>query len=41
MEVVGKYLGPAQDSALFADFRRHNAPCVPALRTLHQATFVR
>jgi hypothetical protein len=31
----------AQDGALFADFRRHNAHWFPALRTLHRTTFVR
>lgn len=41
MEVVGEYLGLAQDSALFAYFRRHYAHFFPALRTLHRTTFVR
>ena len=41
MEVVGEYLGLAQDSALFACFRRHYAHFFPALRTLHRTTFVR
>ena len=33
MEVVGEYLGLAQDSALFAYFRRHYAHFFPALRS--------
>ncbi len=41
MEVVGEYLGLAQDSALFAYVRRHYAHFFPALRTLHRTTFVR
>jgi hypothetical protein len=41
LEVVGEYLGLAQDSALFAYFRRHSAHFFPALRTLHRTTFVR
>jgi hypothetical protein len=41
MEVVGEYLGLAQDSALFADCRQHDAHCFPAVRTLHRTTFVR
>jgi hypothetical protein len=41
MEVVGEYLGLAQDSALFASFRRHYTHFFPALRTLHRTTFVR
>jgi hypothetical protein len=41
MEVVGEYLGLAQDSTLFAYFRRHSAHFFPALRTLHRSTFVR
>jgi len=41
MEVVGEYLGLAQDSALFAYFRRHYTHFFPALRTLHRTTFVR
>jgi hypothetical protein len=41
MEVVGEYLGLAQDSALFAYFRRHYAHFFPALRALHRTTFVR
>jgi hypothetical protein len=41
MEVVGEYLGLAQESALFAYFRQHYAHFFPALRTLHRTTFVR
>jgi hypothetical protein len=41
LEVVGEYLGLEQDSALFADFRRHYVHDFPALRTLHRTTFVR
>jgi hypothetical protein len=41
MEVVGTYLGLAQDSALFAYFRRHYAHFFPCLRQLHRTTFVR
>jgi Transposase DDE domain len=41
MEVVGEYLGLAQDSALFAYFRRHYAHFFPAPRALHRTTFVR
>jgi hypothetical protein len=41
MEVVGEYLGVAQESALFAYFRRHYAHFFPALRSLHRTTFVR
>jgi hypothetical protein len=41
MEVVGEYLGLAQESALFAYFRRHYAHYFPALRSLHRTTFVR
>ena len=41
MEVVGEYLGLAQDSALFAYFRRHYAHFFPALPRLHHTTFVR
>jgi Transposase DDE domain len=41
MAVVGEYLGLAQDSALFASFRRHSAHFFPSLRTLHRTTFVR
>ena len=41
MEVVGEYLGLAQDSALFAYFRRHYTHFFPALRTVHRTTFVR
>ena len=40
MEVVGEYLGLAQDSALFAYFRRHYTHFFPALLTLHRTTFV-
>jgi hypothetical protein len=41
MEVVGEYLGLAQDSALFAYFRHHYAHFFPALSRLHRTTFVR
>ena len=41
MEVVGEYLGLAQDSALFAYFRRHYAHFFPALRTLRRTSFIR
>lgn len=41
MEVVGAYLGLAQDTALFAYFRRHWAHFFPALRQVHRTTFVR
>jgi Transposase DDE domain len=41
MEVVGEYLGLAQDSALFAYFRQHYAHFFPALARLHRTTFVR
>jgi hypothetical protein len=41
MEVVGAYLGLAQDTALFAYFRRHWAHFFPALRRVHRTTFVR
>jgi hypothetical protein len=41
MEVVGEYLGLAQDTALFAYFRRHYAHFFPALARLHRTTFVR
>ncbi len=41
MEVVGEYLGLAQDSALFAYFRRHYSHFFPALSRLHRTTFVR
>src|SRR5262249_48297890 len=41
MEVVGEYLGLAQDSALFAYVRQHYAHFFPALRQLHRTTFVR
>lgn len=41
MEVVGEYLGLAQDSALFAYFRQHYAHFFPALRRLHRTTWVR
>jgi hypothetical protein len=41
MEVVGEYLGLAQDSTLFTFFRRHYTHFFPALRTLHRTTFVR
>ena len=41
MEVIGEYLGLAQDSALFAYFRQHYAHFFPALCRLHRTTFVR
>src|SRR6185312_12432730 len=41
MEVVGKYLGLAQDTAVVAYFRRHYAHFFPALRQVHRTTFVR
>jgi hypothetical protein len=41
MEVVGEYLGLAQDSALFAYFRQHYAHFFPAMSHLHRTTFVR
>jgi hypothetical protein len=41
MEVVGEYLGLAQDSAVFAYFRQHYAHFFPAVRSLHRTTFVR
>jgi hypothetical protein len=41
MEVFGQYLGVAQDTALFAYFRRHWAHFFPALRCVHRTTFVR
>jgi len=41
MEVVGEYLGLAQDRALFAYFRQHYAHFFPALAHLHRTTFVR
>jgi hypothetical protein len=41
MEVVGEYLGLAQDTALFGYFRQHYAHFFPALARLHRTTFVR
>lgn len=41
MEVVGEYLGLAQDCALFAYFRQHYPHFFPALQHLHRTTFVR
>lgn len=41
MEVVGEYLGLAQDTALLAYFQRHWAHFFPALRQVHRTTFVR
>ena len=41
MEVVGAYLGLAQDSALVAYFRRHYAHFFPRLRRVHRTTFAR
>jgi hypothetical protein len=41
MEIVGEYLGLAQETALFTYFRQHYAHFFPALRALHRTTFVR
>lgn len=41
MEIVGAYLSLAQDSVLFAYFRRHYAHFFPRLRQVHRTTFVR
>jgi hypothetical protein len=41
MEVVGEYLGLAQDSAVFGYFRQHYVHFFPALGRLHRTTFVR
>lgn len=41
MEVVGEYLGLAQDSAVFTYFRQHYAHFFPAMARLHRTTFVR
>jgi hypothetical protein len=41
MEVVGAYLGFAQDTALFAYFRRHWSHVFPTLHQIHRTTVVR
>jgi hypothetical protein len=41
MEVVGAYLGLAQESVIFASFRRPSRHFFPALRHLHRTTCVR
>ncbi len=41
MEIVGVYLGLAQDKALFDHFRRHHADLFPGLRRVHRTTFAR
>ncbi|HEX4207929.1 MAG TPA: hypothetical protein VHZ51_27760 [Ktedonobacteraceae bacterium] len=41
MEVVGSYLGLAQDSELVAYFQRHYVHFFPGLLGLHRTTFVR
>lgn len=41
MEVVGAYRGLTQDRALYPDFRRHDAHCVPRLPQGHRTTVVR
>jgi hypothetical protein len=41
MEVVGEYLGQAQDCALFVYFQRHYAHFFPALTRVHRTTCVR
>jgi hypothetical protein len=41
LEVVGAYLGLAQDRALFAYFRHHYAHFFPRLHQVHRTTFVR
>lgn len=41
MELVGSYLGLAQDQGLYDYFRRHYAHFFPALARLHRTTFVR
>jgi DDE family transposase len=41
MEVVGEYLGLAQDKQMFDYFRRHYSHFFPALTLIHRTTFVR
>jgi hypothetical protein len=41
MELVGEFLGLAQDSALLACFRRHSVHFFPAMRHVHRTPFVR
>ena len=41
MEVVGTYLGIAQDKALYEYFQRHYAHFFPELSHIHRTTFVR
>ena len=41
IEVVGSYLGLAQDKELLTYFQRHDAHFFPALRHLSRSTFVR
>lgn len=41
MEVVGEYLGLAQDQALYQYFRRHYTHFFPALGRVHRTTFTR
>lgn len=41
MEVVGEYLGLAQDKAIFDYFRRHYSHFFPALADVHRTTFIR
>lgn len=40
MEVVGEYLGPEHDTAIFAYFRRHYPHVFPALTRRHRTVFV-
>jgi hypothetical protein len=41
MEVLGEYLGLAQDQALYRYFRRHYTHFFPALARVHRTTFTR
>lgn len=41
IEVVGLFLGHAQDKATFDYFRRHHRALFPALGSLHRTTFTR
>jgi hypothetical protein len=41
VEVVGEYLGFAQDKQMFEYFRRHYGHFFPALAQIHRTTFVR
>ncbi len=41
VEVIGEYLGFAQDKQLFDYFRRHYSHFFPALAQVHRTTFVR